>query len=53
MGGTDIDLQLLEAAKAGDMELVKVCVWACMHVGVFLHGLFYHSILKLFSIQFL
>ena len=23
-GGTDIDLQLLEAAKAGDMELVKV-----------------------------
>ena len=26
MGGTDIDLQLLEAAKAGDMELVKVCV---------------------------
>ena len=53
MGGTDIDLQLLEAAKAGDMELVKVCVWTCVHVGVFLHGLFCHSILKLFSIQFL
>lgn len=24
--GTDIDLQLLEAAKAGDMEVVKVSV---------------------------
>lgn len=53
VGGTDIDLQLLEAAKAGDMELVKVCVWACVHVGVFLYGLFYHSILKLFNMQFL
>ena len=43
VGGTDIDLQLLEAAKAGDMELVKVCVcmcvcvcgWVCMCVCVF------------------
>lgn len=24
MGGTDVDIQLLEAAKAGDMEVVKV-----------------------------
>ena len=23
-GGTDVDLQLLEASKAGDMEVVKV-----------------------------
>ena len=23
-GGTDIDIQLLEAAKSGDLELVKV-----------------------------
>ena len=23
-GGTDVDIQLLEAAKAGDLELVKV-----------------------------
>ena len=32
--GTDIDLQLLEAAKAGDMEVVKVgaivCKWHSM-----------------------
>lgn len=26
MGGTDVDIQLLEAAKAGDMEVVKVCL---------------------------
>lgn len=25
VGGTDVDIQLLEAAKAGDMEVVKVC----------------------------
>ena len=24
--GTDVDIQLLEAAKAGDLELVKVCM---------------------------
>jgi len=27
--GTDIDLQLLEAAKAGDMEVVKVGAIVC------------------------
>lgn len=26
VGGTDVDIQLLEAAKAGDMEVVKVCL---------------------------
>lgn len=26
VGGTDVDIQLLEAAKAGDMEVVKVNV---------------------------
>lgn len=24
VGGTDVDIQLLEAAKAGDLEVVKV-----------------------------
>lgn len=24
-GGTDVDIQLLEAAKTGDLDLVKVC----------------------------
>ena len=41
VGGTDIDLQLLEAAKAGDMELVKVCV--CMCVCVFCTTAFWKS----------
>ncbi|KAL8592133.1 Poly [ADP-ribose] polymerase tankyrase-2 [Nucella lapillus] len=31
VGGTDIDLQLLEAAKAGDMELVKKLVTTNVH----------------------
>ena len=26
VGGTDVDIQLLEAAKAGDMEVVKVII---------------------------
>lgn len=25
MTGTDVDMQLLEAAKAGDLDVVKVC----------------------------
>lgn len=31
-GGTDVDNQLLEAAKTGDIELVKVCI--CIAIAV-------------------
>ncbi|KAL5021726.1 hypothetical protein ScPMuIL_000881 [Solemya velum] len=31
VGGTDVDLQLLEAAKAGDLELIKKLVSANLH----------------------
>ena len=30
VGGTDIDIQLLDAAKAGDLELVKVICLYCL-----------------------
>ena len=34
-GGTDVDLQLLEASKAGDMEVVKVIHRFVLVIGCF------------------